>query len=102
MEAHADDLRSEISDDKLVEKIKEDWEDAPISEAEKAMLKFAVKLTCKPFECNSEDVAALQSAGWDDRSVSDIVQVTGYFNYINRIAEGLGVDLEPGMTPTVE
>ncbi len=45
------------------------------------------------------DVEALRRQGFTDRAVHDIVQVTAYFNYINRIADGLGVDLEPDMEP---
>lgn len=47
----------------------------------------------------SDDVAALRAAGWTDGQISDAVQVIGYFNYINRVADGLGVDLEPEMPP---
>ena len=45
------------------------------------------------------DVAGLRSAGFSEEAISDAAQVIGYFNYINRIAEGLGVDLEEGMPP---
>lgn len=45
------------------------------------------------------DVEALRHHGFKDRAIHDIVQVTAYFNYINRIADGLGVDLEPDMEP---
>ena len=43
------------------------------------------------------DVAALRRAGFDDVSIHDAIQVVGYFNYINRIADAIHVDLEPGM-----
>ncbi len=46
-----------------------------------------------------EDLAPLRAAGLDDRSIHDAVQAISYFCYINRVAEGLGVDLEPGMPP---
>lgn len=44
-----------------------------------------------------EDVKLLERTGFSQRAISDAAQVIGYFNYINRIAEGLGVDLEPEM-----
>lgn len=43
------------------------------------------------------DVEALRKAGFSDRGIGDAAQVIGFFNYYNRIAEGLGVDLEPDM-----
>ena len=45
------------------------------------------------------DVADLRSHGFDDRAIHDAAQVTAYFNYINRVADGLGIDLEPEMPP---
>ncbi len=63
------------------------------------MLAFAEKLTHSPGAMKEVDVQALREAGWDDRAISDIVQVVAYFNYINRVADGLGVDLEEGMPP---
>ena len=43
------------------------------------------------------DIDALRAHGFSDRAVSDAVQVISFFNYINRVADGLGVDLEPEM-----
>tara|TARA_Y100000294_G_scaffold117265_1_gene108826 strand:+ start:535 stop:714 length:180 start_codon:yes stop_codon:yes gene_type:complete len=46
---------------------------------------------------SEEDVQILEKAGFSQEAISDAAQVVGYFNYINRIADGLGVDLEPEM-----
>jgi alkylhydroperoxidase family enzyme len=46
---------------------------------------------------NLEDVKVLERSGFSQTAISDAAQVVGYFNYINRIADGLGVDLEPEM-----
>ena len=48
------------------------------------------------------DVSAMRVAGFDDVAVHDAVQVIGYFNYINRIADAIHVDLEPEMAPYPE
>jgi hypothetical protein len=48
------------------------------------------------------DIDALRGQGLSDRAINDAVQVIAYFNYINRVADGLGVDLEPEMPPLVE
>ena len=45
----------------------------------------------------ADDVETLRSHGYSDEAIHDIAQVAAYFNYINRIADGLGVDLEEGM-----
>ncbi len=95
MRAHLHDLRAEVADDTLVDRIADDWRQAPLDEPTAALLAYAEKLTREPARCGPDDVAALREAGWDDRAVTDATQVVAYFNYINRIAEGLGVDLEP-------
>jgi uncharacterized peroxidase-related enzyme len=77
-----------------VELLATDYLQADLSGAEKAMLDFAKKLTVSPNLINQNDVEQLRSAGWDDRSILDITLVTSYFNFVNRIALGLGVELE--------
>ena len=58
------------------------------------MLTYAVKLTQAPGEMAAADVEALRAAGFSDRDVLDIAEVTAYYAYANRIADGLGVDPE--------
>jgi uncharacterized peroxidase-related enzyme len=99
VEAHAYDLRAEVDDAGLVEAIKTDWTRAALSEADRALLGFAVKLTRMPGSMTRRDVEALRHHGFDDRAISDAVQIAGYFNYINRVADALGVDLEEWMPP---
>jgi len=45
------------------------------------------------------DVQALRAAGWDDVAIHDATQIIGFFNYINRVADGLGVEREPSIPP---
>ena len=59
------------------------------------MLNFAVKLTLTPNEMKKSDVDNLLSTGFKDRDVLDIVEVTAYYAYANRIADGLGISIEP-------
>jgi len=56
-----------------------------------------VKLTLTPAEMVESDVRDLETFGFSQNEISDAAQVISYFNYINRIADGLGVDLEPEM-----
>ena len=56
-----------------------------------------MKLTLTPAEMVESDVCELEEYGFSQNAISDAAQVISYFNYINRIADGLGVDLEPEM-----
>ncbi len=99
MEAHADDLRDEVDDPDFVRRFKADWRSAPLSTLEIDLLEFAEKLTRAPASITRNDVDRLRADGLTDDAISDAVQVTAYFNYINRVADGLGVDLEEFMPP---
>jgi uncharacterized peroxidase-related enzyme len=79
--------------------VKTEWTRASLAAADKALLAFAVKLTKTPGAMTPDDVGTLRDAGFDDRGISDAVQVIAYFNYINRVADGMGVDLEEWMPP---
>ena len=69
-----------------------------MSEADKALCDYAVKLTLAPGKMASTDLEMLRQIGFDDAQITVATQVIGYFNYINRIADGLGVDPESDMT----
>ena len=84
-----------LRDDALLARIESDWNTAGLSEQRVAMLGFAVKITRQPGAMERRDVDALRAAGFTDRDVLDIVEVTAYYAYANRIADGLGVQLEP-------
>jgi uncharacterized peroxidase-related enzyme len=61
----------------------------------RALCDYALKLTTIPSEVGREDADALRANGWDDIAIHDAIQVIGYFNYINRIADAVGIDDEP-------
>ena len=91
---HRRGLRRLINDDELVASVEQDWTTAPLSPKRATMLTFAVKLTKTPGAMEDADVDALRSAGFSDRDILDIVEVVGYYAYANRIADGLGIELE--------
>ena len=62
--------------------------------ADVALCEYAEKLTLTPKQMTSEDIEALRKAGFDDRAIHDATQVIGFFNYIDRIADALGVESE--------
>lgn len=59
-----------------------------------ALCRYAVKLTTAPHAMEHGDVEELRRAGLDDRGIVDANQVVSYFNYVNRVADGLGIELE--------
>lgn len=58
------------------------------------MLDYALKLTRDPGGMTVDDVNALRAAGFGDAAILDICQIAAYYNYVNRLADGLGVELE--------
>lgn len=78
-------------DEKLVEALRRDYRTAPISEAERAMCDYVVKLTRDATQITPHDHAALRAAGFDDRGILQITLIAAWFNYINRVADALGV-----------
>ncbi len=74
--------------------VAKDFTKADVTKEEKVMLYYSKKLTESPGKVQQKDVQALRKAGFTDRDIFDINQVTAYFNYVNRIADGLGVTLE--------
>ena len=107
MHAHARDLRAELPDrdegaDALVASLLTDWRAADLDPVDRALCLFAEKLTLRPASMREVDVEALRAHGLDDVAVHDAIQVISYFNYINRIADALHVDLEPDMPPYPE
>jgi uncharacterized peroxidase-related enzyme len=75
----------------LARKLTTDFEKADLEPNVKALLRFADKLTRRPFDIEDEDVAALKNAGWDDAAVRETVLTVAYFNYVNRVSLGLGL-----------
>lgn len=59
------------------------------------MLEYAEKLTLTPWDMEQSDVQSLRDHGFSDADILHIVEVVGYYAYVNRIADGLGVELEP-------
>lgn len=77
----------------------EGWPKAALNDADHALCSFAQKLTQTPAKMTEADIDALRARGFDDVAIHDAIQVISYFNYINRIADAIHVDLEPEMPP---
>ena len=78
----------------MVQALREDYPSAPISEQDRVMLDYVVKLTKDATKCSPEDHTKLRAAGFDDRGILQITLIASWFNYINRVADSLGVGRE--------
>jgi len=85
---------ADASADALVAAISTDYRQAVLDEPGRAMLDYVAKLTRSPREMVQADVDALRRQGFDDRGIHDICGIAAYFAFVNRIADGLGVELE--------
>ncbi len=78
-------------DDSLIAALRRDYRTAPITEQERVMCDYVVKLTKDAVQCSPEDLDRLRSAGFDDKGILQITLIASWFNYINRVADALGV-----------
>ena len=76
-----------------------DWRSAPLNEMDRALCAYAEKLTRQPEAMSQADVSQLRAAGLDDVAIHDATQIIGFFNYINRVADALGVEREDFIHP---
>ncbi len=95
MEEHARDLQAQVKNAAWVAHVKHEYTQAELSNSDRALCDYAVKLTRAPADMAETDVMKLRNEGFSDEAILDAVQVIGFFNYINRVADGLGVDPEP-------
>ena len=97
------DLRAEVDDregdalEAWLVCLAEDWRRCELSEVDRALCAYGEKLTRAPSEMGEQDAAALRAVGLDDEAIHDAIQVVAYFNYINRVADAVHVDLEEDM-----
>jgi len=112
--AHAADLRAEVEHERAQEQAAGREPGGPAGEAFaadiaaqgseaaptprlRALLQYVERVALQPASVTAEHVQELRAAGLDDRAIHDAAQIAAYFSYINRVADGLGVDLEPEM-----
>lgn len=75
----------------MVAALRQDYRTAPISEREKVMVEYVVQLTRDATRITPEHHSRLRAAGYDDRARLQITLIAAWFNYINRVADALGV-----------
>ena len=78
-------------DEEMVDSLREDYTRAPLGEQDRAMLDYVVQLTKDATRLTPEDHDKLRAVGFDDRGILQITLIASWFNYINRVADALGV-----------
>ena len=78
----------------MVEALQADYRTAPINDQDRTMLAYVVKLTKDATQVSPDDHTKLRAAGFDDRGILQITLIASWFNYINRVADALGIGRE--------
>ena len=78
-------------DEELVNALRQDYTKAPISGQDRVMLDYVVKITKDATRCSRDDHRRLREVGFDDKGILQITLIAAWFNYINRVADALGV-----------
>jgi uncharacterized peroxidase-related enzyme len=81
-------------DEELVRTLEDDYTKAPIIDADRVMLDYAVQVTKDATRIQPKDHERLRAAGFEDRAILQITLIAAWFNYINRVADALGVGRE--------
>src|SRR6478752_10460447 len=89
--SHLEFLRRVTLDDMLVEALRIDYRTAPIDERDRVMLEYAAQVTRNSSGVTDDHHARLRAVGFDDRGILQITLIAAWFNYINRVADALGV-----------
>lgn len=80
---------------KFIEELAANYRKVKLSRIDRVMLTYVVKLTQRPAQVTNDDINKLRIVGFDDRAIHDICIIAAYFAFVNRVADGLGVELEP-------
>ncbi|MDZ4774800.1 MAG: peroxidase [Planctomycetota bacterium] len=83
----------------MVHALASDWRSANLSEANRVLCAFATKLTREPDSMRAADLDDLRRVGFEDRAIHDATQIVGYFNYVTRVADALGIEPETFIPP---
>lgn len=94
MAAHAEFLRAASNDLELATRLKDDFRSASLTEQDRRMLEFVEKLTLCPWLLVRSDVTGLRDAGFPDSTILHIILGSAHFNYLNRMADGIGIRFE--------
>jgi uncharacterized peroxidase-related enzyme len=86
-----------VRDDEFVRSVSQNPGAASLNRQQLALVDLAIKLTGAPQSVEEADIGRLREHGFTDRAIHDVAAIVAYFNFVNRIASGLGVELEPDL-----
>jgi len=89
---HAEALSHYEQDNSLLRRMVSDFQFLDMPDKKARMLSYALKLTTSPSQVSDEDIQDLKDVGYSDRDILDMNLIAAYFNFVNRVALGLGVD----------
>jgi uncharacterized peroxidase-related enzyme len=95
VESHSEFLRRVSLDEELAAALRRDYREAHLSAADRAMLDYVAQLTRDATKVTPEHLDRLRALGFDDQAILQINLIANWFNYINRVADGLGVGRAP-------
>jgi alkylhydroperoxidase family enzyme len=78
-------------DEKLIAALRDDYTNAPLSEQDRVMLDYVIQLTKDATRLTPDNHRKLQGVGFDEQGILQITLIASWFNYINRVADALGV-----------
>ena len=87
-------------DDELIRTLETDYTQAPLTPEERVMVDYVVKITKDATKVGPDDHARLRASGFDDKAILQITLIASWFNYINRVADALGVGREAAQATT--
>ena len=100
--SHGGFLRQHSDDPELASHVLHDYTKAGLDPQTRGMLDFAAKLTREPGEMRESDVQGLRGLGLSDEQILSVVGITCVFNFMTRLADGLGVELDRGRQEAAE
>jgi uncharacterized peroxidase-related enzyme len=91
VESHAEFLVRVSLEPELAAALRRDYREADLNPQDRAMLDFTAKLTKESYKTTADDLDRLRTVGFDDRAILHITMIAAWFNYVNRVADVLGV-----------
>jgi uncharacterized peroxidase-related enzyme len=98
VESHSEFLWLVTLDEELTVALRRDYREAEISKQDRSMLDYVAQITHDATKITPADLDELRAVGFDDRAILQMNLIASWFNYINRVADGLGVGRGPSNT----